>query len=203
MKLYYTKGACSLTVRILVHELAIPCEFEAVDLKTKLTAAHQDFLTINPKGAIPALRLDNQDLLTENAVILQYLADQYHATHFLPALGDGQRYRVLEWLNFVSTDLHKNCSPLFNTQVPTELKTGIFMPILENKLRMVATQLGKHTYLVSDDFTLADIYLWVVLRWLPHLGLTWSAFPTLEPYFLRVSQRDAVQQSLKEEGLLV
>lgn len=203
MKLYYTKGACSLTVRILLHELAIVCEFEAVDLKTKLIFSKQDFLTINPKGAVPALILDNNEVLTENVVILQYLADEYKAIHLLPAIGDIQRYRVLEGLNFVSTDLHKNCSPLFNSQIAAEIKDSVFMPILIKKLFVVEEQLSKHVYISGAQFTLADIYLFVVLRWLPHLGLTLSEWPYLEKYFLHLKNRGAIQQSLVEECLQV
>src|SRR5688572_12009519 len=113
MKLYYSKGACSLAVRIILHEIGAACEFEAVDLATKKTETGMDFLKINPKGAVPTLILDDKAILTENAVIQQYLAEKYHATQLLPPLGDMKRYRVLEWLNFISTDLHKSCGPLF------------------------------------------------------------------------------------------
>jgi glutathione S-transferase len=157
MKLYYSKGACSLTVRILAHELGIACEFEAVDLKTKQTASGKDFFTINPKGAVPAVILDNNELLTENTVILQYLADQYKATQFLPAIGSMQRYHVLEWLNFVSTELHKNCSPLFNPNISVDIKKTIFLPILKAKLVVLEKQLSKSAYLSGDQFTLETV----------------------------------------------
>src|SRR5689334_13101143 len=107
MKLYYSKGACSLAVRILLHELGIKSEFEAVDLKTKRTETNADFLKINPKGAVPTLTTDKQEILTENAVILCYLADEYKAIELLPAPGNFKRYRVLEWLNYVATEIHK------------------------------------------------------------------------------------------------
>src|SRR5690349_3300917 len=110
MKLYYSKGACSLAVRIALHELGIPCEFEAVDLKAKKTEKGADFFKINPKGAVPTLVLDDHTVLTENAVIQQYLADKQKAFEVLPPVNDMKRYRALEWLNFVSTELHKGCS---------------------------------------------------------------------------------------------
>ena len=201
MKLYYSPGACSLTIRILAHELNIPFEFEAVNLKIKQTASGQDFLTINAKGAVPTLMLDNQELLTENTVILQYLADQYSASQFLPPIANWQRYRVLEWLNFVSTDLHKNCGPLFNPKVPSELKQDVFLPILKNKLPIVENQLAKNAYLAGDHYSLADIYLLVVLRWLPHLGLGLSEWPSIEKYFTALKNRDAVKKALQEELL--
>src|SRR5690349_19217638 len=122
MKLYYSKGACSLAVRIIINEIGLQSEYEAVDLKTKKTATGQDFLKINPKGSVPVIQTDEKQILTENAVIQQYLADTNKATQLLPALGNFERYRVLEWLNFISTELHKGFSPLFNPNVPNELK---------------------------------------------------------------------------------
>src|SRR5437870_2266196 len=113
MKLYYSKGACSLAVRILINELNISCKYEAVNLKTKETETGKNFYEINPKGAVPTLILENNNVLTENAVIHQYLADQQKAHHLLPNLNDFKRYQVLEWLNFIATELHKGFSPLF------------------------------------------------------------------------------------------
>ena len=128
MKLFYARGACSLATRILLNEMGIPVDYEAVNLKTKKTETDSDYLALNPKGVVPALQLENGVVLTENAVIMQYLADHYQATNLLPALDDFNRYRVLEWVNFITTDLHKGFSPLFNPQVPEPLKLQVFIP---------------------------------------------------------------------------
>lgn len=201
MKLYYSKGACSLAVRIVLHELNINFDAEAVNLGTKKTASGQDFLAINPKGAVPALVLDNEQVLTENTVIQQYLADHFNGNHLLPAMGDIKRYRVLEWLNFVSTDLHKGCSPLFNAKLAEEIKDSIFRPALVNKLKYAEQQLAQHDYLLGNKFSLADAYLFVINRWLPHLGIDVNPFPALMRYQQRLKQRNAIQQALQEEGL--
>jgi len=201
MKLYYSPAACSLTIRIFAHELGIPCEFESVDLKTKKTETGVDFLTINAKGATPALVLDNGELLTENAVILQYLADQYQGQAYLPALGSIDRYRVLEWTNFVSTELHKGCGPFFKPQIPDEVKQGFFMPMLKSKLQWVEQHLSQHAYLWGDHCSIADIYLFVVLSWFEYLQIDRAEWPHVEQYFARLKMRKAFYQALQEEGL--
>jgi glutathione S-transferase len=201
MKLYYSKGACSLAVRIILNELAIPCDYEAVDLKTKKTETGLDYFTINFKGAVPVLVLDNQEVLTENSIIQQYLADQYKATQLLPPVGDFKRYRVLEWLNFVSSDLHKGFGPLFNANVSEAMKEEIFKPILKNKFNFVEKRLANNKFLLGDHFTLPDGYLFVVLRWAQHFKIL-STFPHLSRYFSDLQKRPSVQKSLKEEGLL-
>ena len=201
MKLYYSKGACSLAVRIIINELNINCQYEAVDLKTKQTETNGNFLTINPKGAVPTLVLDNNDVLTENAVIQQYLADTHKAIQLLPAIGNIKRYHVLEWLNFVSTDLHKNCAPLFNPNVPAAIKDDIFKPILKNKLPFVNQQLSDKKFLAGDEFTLPDGYLFVVLRWLPSFQIHVSDWPHLARFVNEARQYPAIQKSLMEEGL--
>lgn len=201
MKLYYAKGACSLAVRILIHELNVPCDYEAVNLQTKKTETGADFLQTNPKGAVPTLELDNGQILTENAAIQQYLADAFHAKKLLPPLDDFNRYRVLEWLNFISTDLHKGCGPLFNGAVPQELKDSIFKPLLANKLTYTDQQLKEKKYLLGDEFTIADGYLFVVLSWIPHFGFSLSQWSNLSRFYDDVKGRPAVQKALQEEGL--
>lgn len=200
MKLYYSKGACSLAVRIIIHEIGLACEFEAVNLKTKQTATGLDFLKINPKGAVPVLKINEDQFLTENAVIQQYLADQHHAVALLPPLGELRRYRVLEWLNFISTDLHKSCSPLFNPKISPELKNELFKPLLKNKLDYVEKHLANNKWLMGDEFTLPDAYLFVVLTWLPHLAFDTKGFPHLTRYVNQSHQRKSVQIALGEEG---
>src|SRR5690606_18210343 len=133
-KLFYAKGACSLAVRIIINELGIKASYESVDLKIKKTEKGDDFLNINPKGAVPVLETDQGELLSENCVIQQYLADTYHATHLLPSVGDFNRYRVLEWQNFVSSDLHKTIGLAFNPFVTEEMKVKMVVPLTKKKL---------------------------------------------------------------------
>lgn len=201
MKLYYTSSVCSLAVRIVIHELGITCDYESVDLKTKQTEVGDDFLTINPKGAVPVLQLDNGDTLTENAVILQYLADTYHATELLPPVGTMKRYRILEWLNFVSTDLHRYCAPLFWSKIPDELKESFFRPIFNSKLLVVEKHLQEHYFLMGDQLTLADCYLFVILIWMAKLKMDMVQWPNLSRYFIKMTQKKSVQLSLTEEHL--
>ncbi len=202
MKLYYTKGACSLAVRILLHELNINCEYESVS-HSKQTETGTDFLTINPKGAVPVLLLDNKTLLTENAVIQQYLADTYQAKNLLPPLGEFQRYRVLEWLNFISTDLHKGFGPLFNPNVPDDLKATVFIPALKKYFSFVDSQLIDKDFLIGNQFTIADGYLFVILMWTSHFPIPLQEFPQLQRYFNALKTRDSIVASLKEEDLSV
>jgi glutathione S-transferase len=202
MKLYYAKGACSLAVRIAIHEMGRPCKFESVNLQTKITETGVNFLTINPKGSVPTLETDTQEILTENGVIQQYLADTYKAAELLPPMGDMKRYRVLEWLNFVSTDLHKGFGPLFNAKVPAEIKDDIFKPILKAKFSFVDKHLENKKYLMGEKFTLPDGYLFVLLSWLPHMKIDIAEWSNLARYFTDVKNRPAVQQALQDEGLV-
>lgn len=201
MKLYYSKGACSLAIRILLHELNITFESEAVNLETKQTATGFDFLMINPKGAVPTIELNNGEVLTENAVIHQYLVQHYHGKHLLPPATDFKHYRVLEWLNFITTDLHKGCSPLFNPKVSEEVKASVFRPILNGKLKYVDHHLKESKFLLGHEFCLADGYLLVVIRWLPYLGIDMTQFPHLTRYAAELKQRPAIQKAMQEEGL--
>lgn len=202
MKLYYSKGACSLAVRIVIHEIQIPCVFESVDLKTKITETGADFLKIAPKGAVPVLLLDNQEILSENAVIQQYLADEFKAVHLLPGLGDFRRYRALEWLNFVSSELHKSCGALFNPKIPVDLKETVFKPLLKTKLNIVNQRLHENQYLANDQFSLADGYLFVVLSWLRLFNLEMSEWSALDRYYSALKARPSIRRSLEEEGLI-
>lgn len=201
MKLYYSRGACSLVVRIVINEIGIPCEYEAVDLKTKKTENGTDFLEVNPKGAVPTLQIDNSHLLTENAVIQQYLADKYHANTLLPQIGEFRRYKVLEWLNYMSTEVHKGFGALFNPNVPQQLRDEVFIPMLKTKFKFINTQLGKTTFLVDTQFTLPDAYLFVMLTWAKHFKIDLAPYENIVRYFDMLSKRDAIQKSLQEEGL--
>jgi glutathione S-transferase len=202
MKLYYTNGACSLATRIAIHEMGLSCEFESVDLREKKTEKGNDFFAINSKGSVPALQLNADTVLTEGAVILQYLADSHPESHLLPKVGDLARYRTLEWLNFIATDLHKGCSPFFNPNMPEDIKEKIFKPNLKKALKFLDQHLAKQYYLSDKTLSIADCYLFVILTWIPHLGIPLSEYPSLELYFDRLNERKAFQQALKEEGLV-
>ena len=178
MKLYYSKGAASLAVRILIHEMNLACTFESVDLTTKATETNEDFFKITAKGYVPALKIADNTILTETAVILQYLAEQHRANALLPQLGNIHRYHVLEWANFIGTELHKSCAVLLNPNIPEAIKDILFHTGLKMKLNMVNDHLSKNQYLVQDQFTIADGYLFTILFWLPHfLRIDLSAWP--------------------------
>jgi len=201
MKLYYSRGACSLAVRIVINEIGLNCEYESVDLKTKKTETGGDFLTISPKGEVPTLQLDNGEIVTENAIIQQYLADNAKATQLLPACGDFQRYRVLEALNYITTDIHKGFGPLFNPALPEDVKNEIFIPKLKKCFAYEDKQLGNNKFLMGDHFTLTDAYLFVMLFWAGKMKIELSEFPNLTRYFAELKTRKSISQSLSEEKL--
>ena len=201
MKLYYSKGTSSLAVHIILHELKIPCDYILVDWKTKKTATGEDYYQINPKGAVPFLQTDDGFCLSENAIILQYLADTYHAQCLLPAFGDRKRYEVLMWLNYVTTDIHKGFSPFFNAELPSEIKEQIFKPALLKKFEYLNGILADHSYLAGDYFTLPDSYLFTVLRWCNICDIKLQEYPSLWHYFERIRKRSSVAVAMQEEGL--
>ena len=201
MKLFYSRGACSLAVRIVVNEINVPCEFEAVDLKTKLTQSGANFLAINAKGAVPTFITDEGNVLTENAVIQQYIADTYKATQVLPALGHFKRYQVLEWLNFVTTELHKGFIPLFNPDYPKDAKEKFIIPRLIDKFTFVNDQLAGKSYLLGEDFTLPDGYLFVMLVWASSMKFELQHLDHLTRYYHELLKRDSIRRSLEEEGI--
>lgn len=198
MKLYYSKGACSMSIRITAHELGLKMDYESVDLGTKKTATGQDFWHINSKGSVPTLITAEKQQLTENIAILQYLADT-HPSSLLPKIGDFSRYRVLEWLSFMATDFHKAFSPLFNHTVPQDMKDAIFIPLLKKKVEYLNQSLKGKTYLTGETFTLPDAYCFVTLRWLAGNKIALSDYPDLQRYFNQVADRESVKAALKEE----
>ena len=202
MKLYYSKGACSLAVRIIINEIGLSPEFISVNLKSKTTEPGDNFLTLNPKGAVPVLQLDNKEVLTENAVILQYLADTTNSKQLLPMLGDFKRYRVLEWLNYITTELHKSFGVMFNSTIPSEIKDEIFIPLIKAKLTFVNQQLGNHSFLVDNHFTIADAYLFVILSWVNQFKWNMDEWSNLKRYFENMIQRPSIHKSLKQEDLI-
>ena len=198
MKLYYTSGACSLSPRIVLEEAGLPYEAEAVDLKTKLTASGADYDKISPKGYVPALILDNGELLTEGPAIVQYVADQVPEKNLVPANGTLARYHVQEWLNFIGTELHKSCSPFFNPASGKEWKE-IASANLERRLAYVNEQLEGKPYLMGEDFSVADGYLFTVLGWMKFVRIDLAKWPNLAAFVDRVAARPAVKAALKAE----
>ena len=201
MKLFFSKGACSLVERIIINELGLTAEYESVDLKTKKTATGADFLKINPKGAVPTLITNDNETLTENAVILQYLADTNNATNLLPVPGDFKRYRVLEWLNYVATELHKSFGPLFNSDIPQEIKNDFFIPLINKKFSFIDQYLQSHKFLVGEQFTLPDAYLFVMVLWAANLKIDNTMNSNLTRYFSELKKRESIHRSLKEENI--
>ncbi|MCM2351291.1 MAG: glutathione transferase GstA [Bacteriovoracaceae bacterium] len=207
MKLFYKAGACSLAAHIVMAELNMAYELEAVDLQNK-TCISGDFYKINAKGSVPALLMDSGEVLTECAVISQYLADQNIESTLLPKLGTIDRYRCLEWMNYIATDIHKNFGPFFsldrmmkNTEGKNEFKTSA-MELLKNKIAYASEKLAGNDYLLGKDYTIADAYLFTCLGWGKYIGLDIGQWPNLAAHLERVSQRPAVLRALKEEGLL-
>ncbi len=199
MKLYYSPGACSLAPHILLREAGLSFDLERVDLRTKKTAAGEDFLRINPKGYVPALALDNGSVLTEVAVISQYLADQAPAAHLLPASGMA-RYRALEWLNFIATEIHKGFGPLWNPAMPEEAK-NLARARLGERLAFVNVALQGAPYLPGPAFSAPDAYLYVMLNWCGLQKIDLVSWPALADYHARLAARPSVQAALQAEGL--
>jgi glutathione S-transferase len=201
MKLYYAPGACSLSPHIALHEAGLAHDLVKVDLRAKKTENGDDFNAINPKGQVPALLLDNGEMLTEGPVIVQAIADQAPGKHLAPAAGSKERYRLQEWLNFITTELHKNFSPLFNPTIPDEVKT-FFKDRLMGKFKYIDGRLAGHDYLMGEQFTVADGYLLVMLRWADAHKMDLSGLKNLMAFKDRVTARPNVQAALKMEGLL-
>jgi glutathione S-transferase len=203
MKLYFSKGACSLACRIVIHEIGLHVDYISVDLMSKKTEDGQNFLEINPKGAVPTLVTDDNQVLTENVVIQQYLADTSHATQLLPAVGNFKRYQVLEWSNYIATEIHKGFSPLFNPKIPQELKENYFLPQIIQKFNYINHALDNKNFLLGNDFTLPDAYFFVMLIWSLHFKLPLANWPNLTNYFNRLITRPAISESLQEEQLTI
>lgn len=196
MKLYYSPGACSLASNIMLREADLNFELERVDLGTRRTETDADFAGINPKGYVPALLLDNGELLTEGVAILQYVADQAEATTSTGL----ERYRVQEWLTFIATEIHKAVGPLFSPDTPEDYK-GTCIANVTGRLDFVAAQLDGRDYLLGDRLTAADPYLFTVLTWMPHFKVDLERWPAITAFMKRMGERPAVQEALKAEGL--
>ncbi|MDR3467148.1 MAG: glutathione transferase GstA [Xanthobacteraceae bacterium] len=198
MKLYFSPGACSLSPHIALKEAGIPHELVKVDLKAKTLANGDDFNKVNPKGQVPALELDNGELVTEGSVIAQMIADKVPATGLAPANGTPERYRLQEWLSFIGSEVHKSFGPLFNPTLPEEAKT-FFRNRINGKLTYIDGKLAGRDYLMGPQFTVADGYLFVMLRWADAMKIDLSAMKNLMAYKERVAARPGVQAALKAE----
>ena len=201
MKLYYSPGACSLSPHIALHEAGLQHELVKVDLRAKKTENGDDFTAINPKGQVPALLLDSGELLTEGPVIVQVIADKAAGKNLAPANGTDARYRMQEWLNFTTSELHKNFSPLFNPAIPDDVKK-FFTDRIIGKFKYADSQLAGRDYLMGKQFTVADGYLFVMLAWADRMKIDLSAMKNLMAFKARVAARPNVQAALKMEGLL-
>jgi glutathione S-transferase len=198
MKLYYAPQACSMAPHIMLRELDLPFELIRVDNRTKQTAAGEDFLAINPKGYVAALQLDNGQVLTEGPAILQYLADLRPEANLAPQNGTFERVRLQEWLNFVSTEIHGGLGWLFNAQFPEEVKRLIKEKLFKRFAVLVRT-LEQQDYLMPEGFSVADAYLFTVLRWAAGFGIELEQWPALVRFQARIDQRPAVKATLAAE----
>lgn len=201
MKLYFSPGVCSLAPHILLRETQLPFELERVDIGKHTAQQGADYYEINPKGQVPLLELDDGQCLSEGPIIAQYIADKAGRTDLMPAFGSMERYRVMEWQNYVTSELHKSFSPLFNTAIDQPAK-AVFAAALRKKFGWVSNQLRDRQYLTGDTFTAADAYLFTVAGWAKHVGLDLSDFEHLQSFLQRVAARPAVREAMKAEGLI-
>jgi glutathione S-transferase len=200
-KLYYSPGACSLSPHIALREAGLPFDLVLASTKTHKLADGTDYYGINPKGYVPLLELNDGQRLSEGPVIVQYIADQVPASKLAPVAGSMERYRLMEWLNFITSELHKGFSPLFNPATPEEYK-AIARTRLTERLTWVDSQLAGKDYLMGDTFTVADAYLFTVAGWGQYVGVDIKPLAQLSAYMGRVAARPAVQAAMKAEGLL-
>jgi glutathione S-transferase len=198
MKLYYAPGACSLSPHIVARELDLPIQLVRVDLKAHQTEHGEDFYRINPKGYVPTLQLDDGRILSEGPAIVQYLADHHGAAQLAPAPGTFERAQLQEWLNFISTEVHKSFSPLFNPAMPDAAKE-VYKAKLAQRFADIDKALGDNDYLTGAQFTVADAYLFTVLRWTRAFRIDLAQWPRLAAYFARVGERPAVKAALEAE----
>ena len=200
MELFYAPGACSLSPHIVLREAGLPFKLRKVDFATKAVDGGGSYLDVNPKGYVPALRLDDGRVLTEGPAIVQYLADQNLDARLAPKAGTWERYQLQEWLNFITSEIHKSFSPLFNKAASRDWKEAVTAN-LRRRFAWLQPQLAARDYLTGDTFTVADAYLFTVLRWAAPLGLDLGEWPALKAYHARIAERPKVEEALKAEGL--
>ncbi|MBL8525336.1 MAG: glutathione transferase GstA [Betaproteobacteria bacterium] len=201
MKLYFAPGACSLSPRIALLEAGLPFDAQKVDTKTKQLDGGGDFWAINSKGYVPALQLDNGEILTEGPAIVQYIADLKPEAGLAPKAGTLERVRLQETLNFITSEIHKGFSPLFDPSFSPEVKQ-VFKDKLGKRFDWLSTQLAGKSYLAGENFSVADGYLFTVLNWGQWVGIDIAKWPVLKDYVARVAARPKVQEALKAEGLI-
>jgi glutathione S-transferase len=200
MKLYYFPGACSIAPHIVAREAGIALDLEKVDLGSKLTATGENYLAVNPKGYVPALRLDDGSVLTEVSALIQYLADLAPASGLIPPAGTMERYRLLEWIGYISTEIHKGFGPLWNAKLAPEARAAA-VSALARRLDLVEQVLSRQPFLMGERFTVADAYLFTVASWAPWVKLDMAPWPKLRDFVARVGARPKVQEALEAEGL--
>lgn len=201
MKLYYTPGACSLSPHIVAREAGLPISLVKVDLRAKTVEDGRDFATVSPKSYVPILETDDGAVLTEGAVIVQYLSDLSPGSGLVPAFGTPERYKVQELLNFIASEIHKPMGSFFNPAQTPEWRAGM-EAMLVKRLGVAAGLLGDKPYLMGEAFTAPDAYLFTVLGWAAHVKFDLSPWPNLVAFHARVAARPRVQEALKAEGLL-
>ncbi len=201
MKLYYSPGACSLSPHIVAREAGIPVELKKVNLKDRVVEGGADYRKVNSKGYVPALELDNGQVLTEGPAIVQYLADQKPDSGLVPKAGSFERYRLQEWLNFITTEIHKGFSPLFKPNTPDEYKK-IARENLAGRFDWLNQQLAGKDYLTGKSFTVADAYLFTVLTWAKPMQIDLAKWSKIGAFVARVSARPKVKEAMKAEGLI-
>ena len=201
MTLYYSPGACSLADHIALHEAGEKFNLVKVDLKTHKLEDGRAFKEINPKGYVPALELDNGQILTEVGTIIQYLADQKKELKLVPEAYTMERYRLMEWINFISTEIHKQFGPLFRPNTPEETRQNQTM-LLAKRFDFLAERLKGKQYLMGENFTVADAYLFTVLNWSPKLKIDLAPWPIIQTYMTRVASRPCVTETLRAEELV-
>jgi glutathione S-transferase len=201
MKLFYAPGACSLSPHIALREAGLSFELQKVSTKTRELEGGGDFLAVNSKGYVPVLGLDDGEYLTEGPAIVQYIADQNPSSALAPAAGTLARYRLQEWLNFITSELHKGFSPLFNPKASEDVKVAAKQKLAE-RLSWTAAQLGDKPYLMGETFSVADAYLFTVINWGQWVGIDLADWPVLKQFHERVAARPHVQAALRAEGLV-
>jgi glutathione S-transferase len=201
MKLYYLAGACSLASYIALTEAGLKFEAAAIDRKSRKTADGEELIRLNPKGYVPILRLDSGEILTENVAVLQYIADRNPASKLAPAFGTIERYRLMEWLSFINSEVHKNFGPLFYPSAPEDMKK-FARDNLNKRLGWLDGALGSKSFLMGETFTVADAYLFVVLGWSGRVGIDLGQWPNLKRLHQSVGARPSVIAAMKGEGLI-
>lgn len=201
MKLYYAPGACSLSPHIAIEEAGLQVELIKVDLAGKKLADGSDYLAINPDGYVPMLELDDGRRLSEGPAIIQYIADQVPSKQLIPMFGSFERYTLQSTLNFIATELHKTCSPLFKPDTLAATRAAA-IALFKRRLDHIERQLANGPWLMGNQFTIADGYLFTVLGWTPHLQIDLGPWPKIVDYLARVKARPAVIKAMQAEGLL-